>query len=100
MMWDPIAAEVTWVELLSWCSHTGFGQESLFLLSCQKREKPNHGLQQHVGVSAFETCSGQEIRTDHLQTVASRFVGAQHLGCNLDSLLDDGNLALVQLEIR
>jgi hypothetical protein len=41
-----------------------------------------------------------EVGADHLQTVPTRFVRAQHQRRRLDCLLDDWDLALVELEIN
>ena len=43
--------------------------------------------------------TGQEVCADHFQTVAARFVGSEHQSCGLKSLLDDWDLALIELEV-
>jgi hypothetical protein len=62
-----------------------------------KREEPRHGVQQRLWILVAEVCPGQEVGADRLQTVSSRLIRAQHQGCRLDRLLDDGNLALVDV---
>jgi hypothetical protein len=42
--------------------------------------------------------ASQEVGGDHLETVTAGFVRAQHPGCGFDCLLDDRDLALVNLE--
>jgi hypothetical protein len=42
---------------------------------------------------------GQEVRTDHFQTVASGSVASKHQSCRLNRPLDDWHLALVQFEL-
>jgi hypothetical protein len=55
-------------------------------------------MQQDIGLAAIQIRTGEEIRAHHLKTVAARFVAAEHHGCGLGRLLDDRNLALVNLE--
>src|ERR1039458_9566159 len=50
-------------------------------------------------VANVQVRSSQEVGADHLQAVTARFVRAQHQSCRLDCLLDDRDLALVDLEI-
>src|ERR1022692_1798020 len=42
--------------------------------------------------------SGQEVRTDHFQTMASGPITAEHQSCGLNGPFNDRDLALVQLE--
>ena len=46
----------------------------------------------------MRACQG--VGADHLQTVTTRFVRAQHPRCHLDRLLDRRDLVLVDLEIE
>jgi hypothetical protein len=41
----------------------------------------------------------QEVRTDHLQTIATRLVGPEHERRRFDGFLDDRQLTLVELEV-
>ena len=52
-------------------------------------------MQQDLRVAAVQVCGCQEVRTDHLQT-ATR---TQHPRRRLDRLLNDRDLALVDLEV-
>jgi hypothetical protein len=52
------------------------------------------------GVAIVQVRASQEVGGDHLQTVTAGFVRAQHPGCGFDCLLDDRDLALVNLEIN
>ena len=51
------------------------------------------------GIAVFKVRSRQKIRADHLQHVASGFVASQHQSRCFKGLLDDRQLALVQLEV-
>ena len=55
-------------------------------------------VEQDVWVAVVQ--ASKKVGTDHFQAVAARFVRAQHQGCRLDRLLDDRDLALVDLEAR
>ncbi len=57
-------------------------------------------MQQDIGLAAIQIRTGEEIRADHLKTVAARFVAAEHHGCGLDRLLNDRNLALYTLACK
>src|SRR4029077_8221477 len=56
-------------------------------------------VEQDLRVAIVQLRSWEEVGADHLQTVTARFVRAQHQGCRLDRLLDDGNLALIDFEV-
>src|SRR5208282_505643 len=56
-------------------------------------------VEQDLRVAVVQVCSCKEIGADHFQAVAARFVRAQHPRCRLDRLLDDRDLALVDLEV-
>ena len=82
--------------------------EAFSVTSCRKacRCSPGRNLKNRdmdcrstVGSSLSEIRSCQEVRADHLQTVAPRLVRSQHQSCRLNRLLDDRNLGLVQLEV-
>src|SRR5579862_6811919 len=44
--------------------------------------------------------TGQEIGANHLETVTSSLVRAEHQGRRFDRLFDNGNLAFVEFEIN
>jgi len=69
------------------------------LFAGQELEKPCDRGQKHIGLSAIEVGSRQEIRADHLQTIAAGFVRTQHQGCRLNGLLNHRDLALIELEV-
>ena len=71
----------------------------MLLFTGQEFEELGYGVQQYLRIAVVQVCSCQEIRTDHLQTVAAGFVSSQHQGRRVDRLLDHRNLALVDLEI-
>ena len=73
--------------------------ERLTLFAGQELKQPGDRGQEHVGLSAVEVGSRQEIRADHLQTIAAGFVRTQHQGCRLNRLLNHRNLAPVELEV-
>ena len=43
--------------------------------------------------------SGQKVRADHFQTVASGSIAAQHQSCGFDRFLNDRHLALIKFEV-
>jgi hypothetical protein len=51
------------------------------------------------GILRFQRGARQEIRANHLQRIASRFVATEHRRSDFKRPLDHGQLALVQLEI-
>lgn len=57
-------------------------------------------MQQHFRLPAVEVRTRDKVRADHLKTVATGFIAAQHHGRCLDRLLDNWQLALVYLEIN
>jgi hypothetical protein len=67
-------------------------QKRLSFFSREELEKPQGRLQEDLGIFVFQVCSRQEVRADHLQTVTSGFVAAQHQGCRFDRLLNDRQL--------
>ena len=71
----------------------------MLLFTGQEFEELGYGVQQYLRIAVVQVCARQEIRTDHLQTVAAGFVSSQHQGRRVDRLLDHRNLALVDLEI-
>jgi hypothetical protein len=70
-------------------------QKCLFIFAGEELEEPQCRLQENVGIFILQVGSRQKIRTNHLQTVAARFVAAQHQSCPFDRLLDNRDLALV-----
>src|ERR1035437_8280065 len=74
-------------------------EERLPLLARQELEELPDRIQQYFRISVVQIRSRQKVRTDHRQTVAARFVRAQHQSRRLDCLLDDGNLTLIDLEV-
>src|SRR5579864_4448587 len=56
-------------------------------------------MQKHVGLSVVEIRACEEVCADHLETVAAGFVAAQHHGSCFDRLVNNGDLAFVDLEI-
>jgi hypothetical protein len=55
-------------------------------------------VEQNLRVAIVQVLASKEVGADHLQTVTARFVCAQHQGCRLDRLLDDWDLALIDLK--
>jgi len=51
------------------------------------------------GIVRFQRGACQEIRANHLQRIASGFVGPEHESRDFKRTLDHGQLALVQLKI-
>src|SRR2546426_1056087 len=74
-------------------------KESLPLFFVQQLESAGKCAEEYVGISAVQICSRQEVRADHFQAVAARAVASQHQSRRLQCLLDDRDLALVELEI-
>src|SRR5437773_399152 len=70
------------------------------LVPREKLEKPRKRTQEHIRITVVQIRSRQEIRTDHLQTVAAGFIGSEHQSRCLQRLLDDRDLALVKFEIH
>src|SRR5579864_7278163 len=56
-------------------------------------------MQQQSRLTAVQVRTGQKIRANHLETVAARFIAAEHQSRGLDRLLDDWELALVEFEV-
>jgi hypothetical protein len=68
------------------------------LFTGQKPEKPQGRLQKDLGIFILQIRSRQEVRADHLQAEPSGLIAAQHESRRFDRLLNDRQLALVQLE--
>jgi hypothetical protein len=73
--------------------------KSLLLFARQKLEELLDRPQQYFRISVFEMSSRKEIRANHFQTVPARFVRPQHERRGLDGLLNDWDLAFVDLEV-
>ena len=74
-------------------------QESLLLFAGQELVVARDRVEQDLRVTIVQMSSCEEVGANHLQAVAARFVRAQHPPCRLDRLLDDRDLALVELEL-
>ena len=59
-------------------------EENLLLFAGQELVIAGDRVEQDLRVAIVQVCSSQEVGTDHLQTVAARFVRAQHQGYRLD----------------
>jgi hypothetical protein len=69
-------------------------------LAGTKRTKELHNrLQKHLGILVIEIGSGQQVSTNH-SPAASGLIAAQHQSRRFDRLLNEGQLALVQLEVH
>src|SRR5207249_7605284 len=91
---DPLSIGLVSLDLL-----TDSLKKSLLLVGRQEMERAGKRAEQHVRISLIQIGSGQKVRADHLKTVAAGLIAAQHQSRRLDRLLDDRNLALIQLEI-
>ena len=69
------------------------------LLVGQKFEESGHREQQRLRIAVVQVSSGQEVRTDHFQTVASGSIASQHQSRGFDSFLDNRHLALIKFEV-
>ncbi len=79
---------------VTWCRNVCFSSPGRNLKNRRRR------LQENIGIFILQIRSRQEVCTDHFQAIAPGFVAAQHQSCRFDRLLNDRDLALVQLEIR
>ena len=71
----------------------------MLLFARQEIEELVDRLQQYFRISLLEVRSRKEIGADHLQAVTAGLVRSQHQG-SFQGLLDDRNLAFVDLEIN
>ena len=72
----------------------------MLLLTGQEPEESLDRLQQDFRISIVEMCSRKEISANHFQAVAARFVRTQHQSRGLDGLLNDRELAFIELEVH
>src|SRR5689334_12860843 len=75
------------------------GQKLMLVFARQELVEARDGFEQDFRVALIEVGAGQEVSADHLQTIAAGFIRSQHHGRRLNRLLDDRDLALVELEI-
>jgi hypothetical protein len=73
--------------------------ECLLLFSGQELEATRDRVQKQVRTSIVQIRPSQEIRADHLQAITTGFIAPKHESRGLERLLDDRDLALVQLEV-
>src|ERR1019366_2377903 len=95
----PAARERLWGESFSGRLLAQVFEESLLLFAGQELVVSGDRVEQDLRVAIVQVRSCKEVGTNHLQTVTARFVRAQHPRCRLDRLLDDRDLALVNLEV-
>ena len=72
----------------------------MLLLTREELEESLDRQQQYFRISLLEVRSRKEVGANHLQAISARLVGTQHERRGLECLFDDGDLALVDLEIR
>ena|SRR5207249_3630596 len=59
-------------------------KKCLLLVGRQEVERAGKRTEQHVRISVIQIGSGQKVRTDHLETVATRFVRSEHQSCRFE----------------
>ena len=75
-------------------------EKSALVFAWQEPVVTRDRVEQNLRGAILQVRASQEVGGDHLETVTAGFVRAQHPGCGLDCLLDDRDLALVNLEIN
>ena len=74
-------------------------EEKLPVLIGQEAEESDDGLQQDLRIPAVQVRPRQKVSANHLKAGAAGFVCFQHQACSFQRLLNDGDLASVDLEI-
>ena len=96
---DLAASERLWGESFLGRLLTQVFEERLLLFAGQEFVVAGDRVEQDLRVAVVQMRSRQEIRADHLQTIAAGFVCAEHQSRRSDCLLNNGDLALVELEV-
>ena len=91
---DPVSIGLVSLDLL-----TDTLKECVLLIGRQEVERAGKCPEQDVRIPVLQISSGQKICANHLQAIAAGLIAAKHQSRRLECLLDDRNLALVQLEI-
>ena len=75
-------------------------QKRSLLFAREELEETQSRMQENIGIFILQIRSRQEVCADHLQSVATGLVAAQHQSRRFDRLLNNGHLTFVELEIN